>query len=133
MLDQLFKLGENKTSVKTEIVAGLTTFARQDEGEPFREEDVGQLVLVGEDGQFVLVAVDALPAVAALVGVAHRAVMAVGRREPGPGFMEPSGLRNAEAVRVLVAGHQVEERDLQSQRQFLLEPEKALCCTSWPR
>ena len=26
MLDQLFKLGENKTSVKTEIVAGLTTF-----------------------------------------------------------------------------------------------------------
>jgi AGZA family xanthine/uracil permease-like MFS transporter len=26
MLDRLFKLGENKTSVKTEIVAGLTTF-----------------------------------------------------------------------------------------------------------
>ena len=43
-VDEVLRTLRNGVQRSREIVAGLTIFARQDEGEPFREEDVGQLL-----------------------------------------------------------------------------------------
>ena len=66
------------------------------------EDDVGELVFLGGDGQFVLVAVDLLPAVGAAVVGVERQLRIVGGGLAGPRLVHPAGLWHADAFERLV-------------------------------
>lgn len=85
------------------------------------EQDVSHPILVGQDGQFVLVSMNACPAMVALVGVAHRAVAVVRLGLAGPWLMQPSGLQDADAAGILVPGKQVQQWNLRGERKLLLQ------------
>ncbi len=78
------------------------------------EQDVRQFVLFGTDGQLVLMAMDFAPSVRPNVSIANGTVMmACFLRLTGAGLVEPTGLGNAHPRPSLVAGKELQQRNLQ--------------------
>src|SRR5262249_24194765 len=84
------------------------------------EQNMSQIVLLPRAGQFILVAMDARPAVTPFVVVAHRAVVVVRLRVIGVRLVHPAGLRYAHSLRVLMAWEDVQQRDLLGQGELAL-------------
>jgi hypothetical protein len=82
-----------------------------------REEHAHDLVLVSENGELVLVPVNAVPAVRAREGLAHQGIGKVVRQVPWPRLVHPPGLGDLDPM-AAVATRRAEQRDLHRSRQL---------------
>src|SRR5262249_34988545 len=90
------------------------------------EEHMEQFVFASEEREFVLVPQNPVPAMSALVGVADVASVGPGVGMLGTRLVHEARLREAHAGRDRVPGDEPLERDLQAQRQLLVQ-------LAWPR